>query len=184
MEQKLLDLTNNLKAISDDARSSFGHLSGERLNWKPSEKSWSVAQCLDHLILTNSEFFGEMDQIIAGTRKNSFFENYSPFSGMFGRFLINAVTEGSRAAKAPSQRIVPPSDVPADIVEKYCEHQAEMIEKIGKTGDVDWQKTIVTSPFLAVFTYSLADAYVVLVEHSKRHINQAKRVMQAEGFPE
>jgi hypothetical protein len=183
MEQKLLDLTNNLKAISDDAHSSFGHLSGEQLNWKPAEKSWSVAQCLDHLILTNREFFLEMDELCAGTRKNSFFENYSPFSGWFGRFLIKAVSEGSKPAKAPSKRIVPPSDVGADIVDKYCEHQAEMVEKIGKTGNVDWQKTIVTSPFLPVFTYSLADAYVVLVEHSKRHVNQAKRVMQVEGFP-
>ena len=183
MNDKLKDLTGNLEAITDDARGSFGHLSGEQLNWKPSEKGWSVGQCLDHLILTNSEFFGEMDKIIDGTRKNSFFENYSPFTGWFGRFLIKAVTEGSRPAKAPSKRIVPPSDIATDIVEKYCEHQAEMVEKVGKTGNVDWQKTIVTSPFLAVFTYSLADAYVVLVEHSKRHINQAKRVMETEGFP-
>lgn len=183
MSEKLKDLTSKLQVISEDARASFGQLSSDQLNWKPSEKGWSVAQCLEHLILTNSEFFGEMDQIIAGTRKNSFFENYSPFSGMFGRFLIKAVTEGSRPAKAPSQRIVPPSDVPADIVDKYCDHQAEMVEKVSKTGDVDWQKTIVTSPFLAVFTYSLADAYVVLVEHSKRHINQAKRVTQEDGFP-
>jgi hypothetical protein len=183
MEQKLSDLTKKLKAITEDARSSFGQLTGDQLNWKPSEKGWSVGQCLNHLILTNEQFYPEMDKLATGTRKNSFFENYSPFSGMFGRFLIKAVTEGSRPASAPSKKIVPPSDIPADIVEKYCEHKAEMIEKIGKTGDVDWQKTIVTSPFLAVFTYSLGDAYVVLVEHSKRHINQAKRVMQAEGFP-
>jgi hypothetical protein len=32
-------------------------------------------------------------------------------------------------------------------------------------------------------TYTLDDAYTVLVEHSKRHIRQAKRVMEAEGFP-
>jgi hypothetical protein len=41
----------------------------------------------------------------------------------------------------------------------------------------------VSSPFLAVMTYTLDDAYTVLVEHSKRHIRQAKRVMEAEGFP-
>lgn len=183
MEQKLLDLTNDLRSISDDARNSFGHLSPGQLNWKPSEKAWSVAQCLEHLILTNEQFFPEMDKLAAGTRKNSFFENYSPFTGMFGRFLVKAVTEGSRPATAPSKKIVPPSDVGADIVEKYCAHQREMIGKISKTDGVDWKKTVVTSPFLVVFTYSLADAYKVLVEHSKRHVNQAKRVMAVEGFP-
>lgn len=184
MEQKLLDLTNDLKSISDDARNSFGHLSAGQLNWKPSEKGWSVAQCLEHLILTNEQFFPEMDKLAAGTRKNSFFENYSPFTGMFGRFLVKAVTEGSRPATAPSKNIVPPSDVSADIVEKYCAHQQEMIDKLIKTEGADWDKTIVTSPFMPVMTYSLTHANQVLVEHSKRHINQAKRVMAVEGFPD
>lgn len=183
MEQKLLDLTTDLGTIADDARDSFGHLSAGQLNWKPSEKGWSVAQCLEHLILTNEQFFPEMDKLAAGTRKNSFFENYSPFSGMMGRFLIKAVTEGSRPATAPSKKIVPPSEVGADIVEKYCAHQQEMIGKLIRTEGVDWDKTVVTSPFLFVMTYTLADAYKVLVEHSKRHINQAKRVMGTEGFP-
>ena len=48
---------------------------------------------------------------------------------------------------------------------------------------VDRKKTVVTSPFLVIFTYTLDDAYTVLVEHSKRHIRQAKRVMEADGFP-
>lgn len=183
MEQKLLDLTGKLNEITDDARSSFGHLSGEQLNWKPSEKGWSVAQCIEHIILTNSEFFSEIDKIIAGTRKNSFFENYSPLTGWWGRFLIKAVTEGSKPASAPSKRIVPPSDISADIVDKYCEHQDGLVGKVGQTGNADWEKTVLTSPFLPVMTYKMADAYVVLVEHSKRHINQAKRVMQTEDFP-
>jgi hypothetical protein len=183
MSEKLNDLISNMNAISDDARSSFGHLSGEQLNWKPAEKSWSVAQCMEHLILTNSEFFTEMDGIIAGTRKNSFLENYSPLTGWWGRFLIKAVTEGSRPASAPSKRIVPPSDISADIVDKYCGHQDDLIGKISQTGDADWEKTVLTSPFLPVMTYKMSDAYVVLVEHSKRHINQAKRVMEVDGFP-
>jgi hypothetical protein len=183
MNDKLKDLTDNLKAITDDARSSFGQLSPEQLNWKPAAKSWSVAQCMDHLILTNSEFFGEIDEIIAGTRKNSFFENYSPLTGWWGRFLIKAVTEGSRPARAPSKRIEPPSDIESDIVERYCRHQDELVEKVSRTGNADWEKTVLTSPFLPVMTYKMADAYVVLVQHSKRHINQAKRVMETEGFP-
>lgn len=180
---KLNSLCESLKAISPDAKESFGHLSARQLNWKPSEKGWSVAQCLEHLILTNSEFFGDIDKIIAGTRKNSFLENYSPLTGWWGRFLIKSVTEGSRPASAPSKRIVPPSALPADIVDKYCAHQEEITGKISQTGNADWKGTVLTSPFLPVMTYNMDDAYVVLVEHSKRHINQAKRVMETEGFP-
>jgi len=183
VSEKLNNLILDLNTITDDARDAFGNLTGDQLNWKPSEKGWSVAQCLNHLILTNEQFYPEMDKLASGTRKNSFFENYSPFTGFFGRFLIKAVTEGSKPASAPSKKIVPPSDLPADIVDRYCAHQEEMIEKLKLTGGTDWEKTIVTSPFMPIMTYSLADANKVLVEHSKRHINQAKRVTQADGFP-
>ena len=172
-----------MSAVADDVKTTFGALTGEQLNWKPGEKSWSVAQCLDHIMKTNHEFYPELEKLALGTRKNSFWESISPFSGMAGRFLINAVTEDSKKAKAPSQRIVPPSDIPSDIVDKFVADVADVNTKVAACDGVDREKTIVTSPFLKVFTYKLDDALTVLVEHSKRHVRQAKRVVAQEGFP-
>jgi len=169
--------------VANDARSSFGGLTPDQLNWKPGEKSWSVGQCLDHLIKTNEQFYPEFEKLASGNRRNSFFENWSPFSGFFGRFLIKAVSEDSKKAKAPSQAIVPPSDIEGDIVDRFVSHIGEVNDRVEKCEGADRIKTIVTSPILAVFTYKLDDAYTVLVEHTKRHIRQAKRVMEAEGFP-
>lgn len=183
MDERTSYVIDEMRKISDDARSSFGSLSAEQLNWKPAEKSWSVGQCLEHLILTNEQFYPEFDKLATGTRRNTFWENYSPFTGFFGRFLIKAVTEDSKKAKAPSKSIVPPSELPADIVESFVTHIEKVNEKLTACADADREKTVVTSPFLAVMTYKLDDAYSVLVEHTKRHIRQAKRVMQAEGFP-
>ncbi len=165
-----------------DVVASFGGLSGDQLNWKPSEKGWSIAQCLEHIILTNHEFYPEFEKLASGTRKNSFWENYSPLTGWGGRFFIKAVTEDSKKAKAPSNRIVPPSEVPADIVRQFVEHIAEVNQKVEACAAADREKTVFTSPFLAVFTYKLDDAFTVLVEHTKRHIRQAKRVMASAGF--
>ncbi|MBK8465089.1 MAG: DinB family protein [Chloracidobacterium sp.] len=183
MDERIQYITSEMSKIADDARVSFGGLSAEQLNWKPSEKGWSVAQCLDHVIKTNHEFDAEFQKLASGKRQNSFWENYSPFSSWAGRFLINAVSEDSKKAKAPSQRIVPPSDVSGDIVEKFVEHMAEVNKQIESCAGVDREKTVVTSPFLFVFTYKLDDAFTVLVEHTKRHIRQAKRVMESESFP-
>lgn len=183
MDERIDYVMTEMQKTSDDVRASFGGLSSDQLNWKPGEKSWSVAQCLDHLILTNEQFYPEFDKLAAGTRKNSFIENYSPLTGFFGRFLIKAVTEDSKKAKAPSKSIVPPSELPADIVEKFTTHISKVNEKIAACASADREKTVVTSPFLFIMTYKLDDAYSVLVEHTKRHIRQAKRVMQADGFP-
>lgn len=176
-------ITSEMQNVADDAKSTFGGLTSDQLNWKPGEKSWSVGQCLDHLIKTNEQFYPEFEKLASGDRTNSFIENWSPFSGFFGRFLIKAVSEDSKKAKAPSKAIVPPSDIEAGIVERFVSHIGEVNGKVESCASADRMKTIVTSPFLAVFTYKLDDAYTVLVEHTKRHIRQAKRVMDADGFP-
>ena len=183
MDERIKSIISDMKAVAEDARATFGTLSNEQLNWKPGEKSWSVAQCLDHIIKTNEQFYPEFAKLATGTRKNAFWENISPLTGWCGRFLIKAVSEDSKKAKAPSQAIVPPSDIDAGIVDKFAEHIAEVNKKIESVADIDRKKTVVTSPFLVIFTYTLDDAYTVLVEHSKRHIRQAKRVMEADGFP-
>lgn len=184
MDERVSSVVSDLKAASADAAEAFGALRPEQLNWKPSEKSWSVAQCLDHLILTNEQFYPEFDKLAAGKRKNTFWENNSPFTGFFGRFLVKAVTEDSKKAKAPSKNIVPPSDLPDDIVAKFERNIADVCSKVESIAGADRQKVVVTSPFLSLMTYRLDDAYSVLVEHTKRHIRQAKRVMAAEGFPD
>lgn len=183
MDERIQSIISDMNAVADDARATFGSLSADQLNWKPGEKSWSVAQCLDHIIRSNTEFYPEFHKLASGTRKNSLWESISPFTGWGGRFLIKAVSEDSKKAKAPSKAIVPPSDIDPNIVEIFSNHIAEVNQKIESVASADRKKTVVTSPFLAIFTYSLDDAYTVLVEHSKRHVRQAKRVMEAEGFP-
>ena len=126
MDERIESIISDMSAVAEDAKVTFGMLSNEQLNWKPGEKSWSVAQCLDHIIKTNEEFGPEFARLSSGARKNSFWENYSPFTGWAGRFLIKAVSEDSKKAKAPSKAIVPPSDIESGIVDRFCDHIAEV----------------------------------------------------------
>ncbi len=183
MDERIEQVTGEMSSIASDVKESFGTFSPEQINWKPTEKSWSVGQCLDHLIKTNEAFAPEMEKIAAGGRKNSFLENWSPFAGFFGRFLIRAVSNDLKKAKAPSKSIIPPSDVAGDIVAKFESNIAAANASVRACGDIDREKTVITSPFLAIVTYKLDDGLTVLVEHAKRHIRQAKRVVEADGFP-
>ena len=49
-----------------EAQKTFGDLSPEQINWRPSETGWSIAQCFDHLIKSNELFFDELDLIADG----------------------------------------------------------------------------------------------------------------------
>jgi len=175
----------DLQQVTDDARSTFGSLSTEQLNWKPSPKSWSIAQCFDHLITTHSLYFPLFEKLASGGAKQTFWESYSPLSGFFGRYLINSLRpENVKPMKTTSKAQPSSSDIGGDIIERYCEQQSEMIEAIKRIpANVDPSTTIITSPLLGLVTYSLDDCYEIIAVHGPRHFNQAKRVMENEGFP-
>ena len=183
MNTEISNLLSELQVISDEAQKTFGHFSAEQINWKPSAEGWSVGQCFEHLIKTNELFYVELEKIAEGSRKNSFLEKYSPLSSFFGNLLVNSLKKDGRKFKAPSLKIVPPSEIDANIVEIFAAHQAELIGKIKSTENSDWQKTKITSPFMKLMTYKLSDGFRVVVEHEKRHIRQAARVTKTTGFP-
>lgn len=182
MSEELSKLVSELEKISDDAKTNFGSLSAEQINWRPSETGWSVGQCFEHLIKTNEMFFDELDKIGSGNRKNTFLESFSPLSGFFGSFLIKSLKKDERKFKT-SQEATPPSDIAPNIIEIFAAHQAELVGKIERTENIDWKKTKVTSPFFSLATYTLSDGYTVIVEHEKRHFRQAERVTKEANFP-
>jgi hypothetical protein len=180
---KVERIKTEFESVSKDVQDSFGPLTPEQLNWKPRSESWSVAQCLDHLIKSNEEFFPEFDKVAAGTRKNSFWESISPLSGTAGKFLVSVLQKDDKRVKT-NQKMTPPSDIAADIVEAFLKHQKALAGKVESIRDAEWDKIVVTSPFMKLMTYRLSSGLQALVEHEKRHVRQAKRVMAAEGFPD
>ena len=63
MNIEISNLLSELQIVSDDTQKTFGRLSTEQINWKPSADGWSVGQCFEHLIKTNEMFYDELDKI-------------------------------------------------------------------------------------------------------------------------
>jgi hypothetical protein len=179
----LQNIIGELAEIVQKTELAFGQLSSLQINWKPSAKGWSIGQCFDHLIKTNELFYADLEAIAGGSRQNSALENYSPFSSFFGRLLISSLKKDARKFKAPTQKIVPPSAIDPHIIEVFAAHQAEIIEKIKQAKNFDCRKIKITSPFMKLVTYKLSDGFQVVLEHERRHLRQAGRVVQTEGFP-
>jgi hypothetical protein len=175
-------ITNELERVSEDVKRTFGGMSPEQLNWRPAVDSWSIAQCLDHLIKSNEEFYPELDSLAAGTRKNTLWQSWSPLSGIAGSFLVATLKKDGNKVKT-NQKMTPPSDVASDIVDRFLRHQADFASKVRSTNGIEWRKVVLTSPFVKIMTYRMDVGLQALVEHEKRHLRQAKRVMDTEGFP-
>jgi hypothetical protein len=177
-----LRILDEFSALSAEVRTRFGALSLEQLNWRAAAGSWSVGQCLEHLITTTDVYMVDFRAIAAGTRRTSAWERWSPLSGLFGRFLAGEMSKDARKTRTPT-RFVPPSDIGLDVVTRFMRSQDELLAAIKSTSSVDWDRTVLTSSFNRVATYSLAAAYRIMIEHQRRHLRQARRVTEDPAFP-
>ena len=172
-------------AIARDAQSQFGQLNVAQLNWKPTADSWSVAQCLDHLITANREMFPLMVAAASGAHKASLWESMPVIPGLLGKFMVKAVSpQAKQKVKAPAKIRPSASALDAQIVTLFVDQQREVVEILKQLAAVEADRIVMTSPLAGFVTYSLLDAARLTVAHERRHLAQAQRVMQTAGFPQ
>jgi hypothetical protein len=178
------ELIKSIEDSSKQVKESFGGLSEAQLNWKPAQDKWSAGECIEHLIVTNKAYFPVLEKIITGTHKNSFWQKFSPLSGVWGRLLLKTVSPGTeRKAKTANIFLPVSSTVPKTIISDFIKTNDEFVSYLKKLGSIYLKKTKIYSPVSKFITYSLLDAIKIITFHEVRHINQAKRVMEMEGFP-
>ena len=182
--EQLSALVSAANAIADQTRADFGHLTEEGLNWKSSVEQWSVAQCFDHLVTANAAFFPSFEKVLSGQKRNTFWERLPWLSAFWGKMLIKAVSpESKRKLKAPKIFQASSSNVDGTIIRRFIDQQNQVIGYMKATEGLELEKIKISSPVTRVITYSLMDAYRVVIAHEKRHLLQAVRVSETDGFP-
>lgn len=172
------------EAIAVDAQQLFGRLKAAQINWQPHQAAWSVGQCLDHLVVTNHEFFPLLDQLGKGEYRATLWQRMPALPGLFGRLMIKTLAPGAtRKFKAPPRFQPTASHVDPQIVSRFVAHQQDVIAKMRATEKLELARIIITSPVSKLVVYSLLDAYRILVVHERRHLAQAQRVMETNAFP-
>lgn len=184
LEADLPSLISEANDIAAETKSTFGALTPAQINWKPSPERWSVAQCFDHLLTTNKGYFPRIEGVIAGV-KPTFWQRMPVLPRLAAKLLIKSLDpKSTRKFKAPSKFQPAQSDISASVLNDFVDQQAAIVEKMKATEHLDLEQIIITSPVAAPITYSVLDAYRIIVVHERRHFEQAKRVTQEAAFPE
>ncbi len=187
MNEQLDKLIRDAGTIVDQAQSSFGKLSATQLNWKPSAEPWSIAQCFDHLITAHKGYLPIIESVRTGTKKTTFWERLPVLPGLAGKLLIKSLDPAStRKIKAPKRFEPAQSNISASVIDEFSPRSnTRIIEGMKATSHLDLEKIVVTSPAVSAgfVTYSLMDAYRIIVVHELRHFQQAQRVAAEPGFP-
>jgi DinB superfamily len=170
--------------VADETQRVFGRLSGEQVNWKPSEGEWSIGQCFDHLIISNRPYVQLFEEILTGRRRQRAWERMPLLPRLFGRLLINTLRPDSgRKAKARPAFYPSSGHIASAIITTFLEQQERLMSLMETSRELDLEGITITSPVLRFVTYSLMDACRIIVVHEQNHFVQATRVRESQGFP-
>lgn len=180
----LAEVRAGLEAAAREAQETFGGLDRRQLNWRPDATRWSVAQCLDHLLVVNRLLLQAAGDALDETRPRTFWQRLPVLPGVFGRLLIRSqAPEAARKFTAPPNARPSASDLGADLIPRLVEQHGTIASWMQALDEDRAARAIMTSPFLRVVTYSVADGLRLMLAHDRRHLAQARRVTLSHGFP-
>ena len=172
------------RLVADETRRIFGQLSPAQINWKPGQREWSVGQCFDHLMIANRPYFPIIEEIRRGRKRPRLRERLPLLPGLFGKMIIKTLQPDSgRKMKARPQFLPSSTAIDPRVIHAFLDQQVRLVKELEETRGLDLERITITSPILSLITYSLMDAYRIIVVHEQNHFAQARRVLEAPGFP-
>ncbi|HYC83871.1 MAG TPA: DinB family protein [Chryseosolibacter sp.] len=158
-------------------KKEFGSLSAAQLNFKPSPDTWSIGQNIDHLIVINQSYYPVINDVIGNKYNAPFLGKIDFMVNWMGKIILDSVSP-ARKRKMKTFPIWQPSasEIPADIVERFEKHHAELKQMMAKCGPLLEKRTVISSPANRNIVYTVDKAFEILVTHERRHFEQAREV--------
>ena len=170
-------------AVAADTLSTFGSLDARQLNWRPDATRWSVAQCFEHLLVSNRLMVDAARGALDG-KPRTVWQRLPVLPGVFGRMLIRSQAPQSTRKFTASPLATPAaSDIAPDILQRFVAQNNELVRWLRGIDEARAASVVMTSPFVSFIVYSALDGARLVLAHDHRHIEQARRVTQAPGFP-
>ena len=171
-------LLEYLKKTEDDVVRSVGHLSVAQWTYKPDPTRWSIAECVEHLVLEEPTLFnlatrqaGRMplpeDQPRAGREQDE-------------RLIKFAVDRSQKMSAAESVQPHGKLATPEEGIAQFSKARGETIDWV-RTTQADLRGHGTANP---MFGYLDAYEYLIMLPaHSARHTAQMEEVKSAPGYP-
>ncbi|UFH53335.1 DinB family protein [Spirosoma sp. KNUC1025] len=178
-------LQARLTTVLETVEREFATLTDQQLRWKPAPDRWSVVECLQHLNLAERFYIRNIQHkvdklgLVQANPADQTIE-----SDWVGKALLFAVDPQVKI-KLPAPGIIRPRPaaelVPADVLAQFLELQTLLRSLLDKAVYLDWNREKVMTLFGNWLKIRLGDAFLMLLAHTERHMNQAMRVKAEMG---
>lgn len=188
---ELRESRDELEAVGREAEDLAAALSGEQLWWRPDPTTWSVGECLDHLVLTGEAYLEVLDGAIEEGRRRGLRGGNEYRPSLMGRWLPGFLEPPPGLTVPAPRRIRPRPPDPGDSgradsgdpLAAFLEMRERLLHRLRAADDLDISRIRVPSPFVPLLRFDLGAAFRVVAAHERRHLWQARRVREAERFP-
>ena len=154
------------------------------MDFKPDSKTWSINECFDHIIQSNQKYYDIFDSIVQGTYKGGNRIHFLILPRLLGKIIVKIVSPNYKGKSKTSPLFYPlQPKYGKNITIDLLEENELLIEKFKPFNEDMLDTVIVVSPANRFVTYSLRDCITLLVNHEKRHVNQAARLKLKIGQP-
>jgi hypothetical protein len=181
------DLQELLRALDENDRQAedlVRDLDDERLNWRPDERSWSVAQCLDHLNVANRAYAVPMREALEKARRKGVPRKGPIQPGLLERWFIASLEPPPKRRLPAPKKIVPAALKARDeVMADWRRIQAEVRDLLREAAGTDLNRTRFVNPFVPLIRFSVGTGFRVIAAHERRHLWQAGRVKANPRFP-
>lgn len=173
-EEFLLDY---FEETADNLKDNIQGLNGEQLAYKPSPEDWSVAQCVEHIILTEKMLFDMTKQLLEQPANP---ERKAEVTST-PQQVIEGVTNRGKKFNAP--KALQPNGKykdPKEAIKDFKEQREQILVYLKEVSLEDLHNHISDSPA------GVADAYqsfLFIAGHTARHTLQIEEVKENAGFP-
>ena len=152
-------------------------LSEDQLNYKSSPESWSIANCVEHLTISENAF----SEMLQGTLAATADENLKASATMTDEEIYAMIS--SREKKVQTSEPFEPSGKFGNHEETLAAFTAKRLEHIEylKTTEDDFRSHYKEMPFGTIDAYQMV---LFMAGHTERHVKQMEEVKADENFPQ
>lgn len=179
----LQTLIEAVDAVERDAASLIDGLSDADVNRQPAPGSWSIAQNLHHIAVTN-EFYlrGFVERVREAHQAQG-----GPFNGLspswVGRWFVRSLEPPPKFKVKTFPSVVPAERFDRDaLLPVLTASHAGYRALVEASATVDVNRIIVRNPFQRQLRMRLSTILLVIPAHGRRHIWQTQNVRRALGL--
>ncbi|MCM2256888.1 MAG: DinB family protein [Vicinamibacteria bacterium] len=175
----LAQIVDELAALTPRARTLLAPLSDEALNAPPAAGSWSVALCLEHLVVGARVYLAPMRMALERGRAEGRLRRGPLTPGLPSRLFLRQL-EPPVKLKTPTLDVIRPPQERAErdaLLERFAHAHEAAIALLVQSADLDLGGIRFRNPLVAWLPWTTGVGFRILAAHGRRHLWQAEQVV-------